>query len=128
MIYLDSSVALAHILNEARRPSRAFWEPNVTSSRLLEYEVINRLNAHDVSAERHAIAHELLGSVQYAEMTEQALVRALRPLPVPVRTLDGLHLATMHYLRETGLPLSLASYDARLLAAADAMGFETVEP
>jgi hypothetical protein len=34
----------------------------------------------------------------------------------------------MYHLRERGLPLTLASYDARLLAAADATGFETVQP
>jgi len=37
MIYLDSSVALAQLLKEKRRPSDAFWEHQMVSSRLLEY-------------------------------------------------------------------------------------------
>ena len=53
---------------------------------------------------------------------------ALGPFELPVRTLDGLHLATMHYLGATGAPVGLASYDSRLLASAKSMGFETVSP
>ncbi|WP_375462259.1 hypothetical protein [uncultured Enterovirga sp.] len=61
-------------------------------------------------------------------MTGDTLVRALRPFPNAVRTLDGLHLATMDHLRVRGVRTTLASYDQRLLAAAQAMGFDTVEP
>ena len=43
MIYLDSSVVLAHLLMEERRPSADFWEQVCVSSRLLEYEVWNRI-------------------------------------------------------------------------------------
>lgn len=40
----------------------------------------------------------------------------------PVRTLDGLHLATMDFLRTRGRMIELASY-ARRLMAASAQGF-----
>ena len=79
-------------------------------------------------AYREQRAEDVLEGVQYVEMTEAALARALRAFPVPVRTLDGLHLATMDHLRERGIPMTLASYDARLVAAALAMGFEAVQP
>ena len=46
MIYLDSSVALAHLLAEDRFPPDALWEEQLVSSRLLECEVWNRINAH----------------------------------------------------------------------------------
>jgi hypothetical protein len=39
-----------------------------------------------------------------------------------VRTLDGLHLATIEFLRTKGESVELASYDNRMLAAAHAMG------
>lgn len=45
MIYLDTSVALAHLLSADRRPPDLLWEETVVSSRLLEYELWNRLHA-----------------------------------------------------------------------------------
>ena len=58
-----------------------------------------------------------------SEMTPAILARTLDPFPVPVRTLDGLHLAAMHYLRSRGQTLHLASYDLRFIGAAQALGF-----
>jgi hypothetical protein len=55
-------------------------------------------------------------------MSEAALARALELFPVPVRTLDALHLATMDFIRESSEPVQLASYDNRLIAAAEALG------
>ena len=39
MIYLDTSVALAHLLAEDRRPPDALWKESLVTSRLLEYEL-----------------------------------------------------------------------------------------
>ena len=128
MIYLDSSVALAEVFTEERRPAQEFWQQPFASSRLLQLEVWNRVFAHRAGAYRQQRAEDVLDGVQFVEMTEEALARALRPFPVPVRTLDGLHLATMDHLRERGIAPTLASYDARLVAAAEAMGFRAVQP
>jgi uncharacterized protein len=54
-------------------------------------------------------------------MTAAVLARALEPFPIRVRTLDGLHLATVDFLRTQGEPVELASYDKRLVAAARAL-------
>ena len=48
MIYLDSSVALAYLLAEDRFPSELLWDQPLVSSRLLECEVWNRVNAHQL--------------------------------------------------------------------------------
>ena len=48
MIYLDSSVALAYLLAEDRFPSDLLWDQPLVSSRLLECEVWNRVNAHQL--------------------------------------------------------------------------------
>lgn len=40
-------------------------------------------------------------------------------------TLDALHLASAHFLKEQGITVEVASYDARMLAAAHAMGLPT---
>ena len=39
MIYLDTSVALAHLLAEDRLPPVSLWHETLVSSRLLEYEL-----------------------------------------------------------------------------------------
>ena len=68
----------------------------------------------------------MLDRVVMVELTPVALIRALAPFPIPVRTLDGLHLATMDFLRLNGQTVELASYDLRLNAAAQALGFDLV--
>lgn len=128
MIYLDSSVVLARLLTESRRPPPVFWDQAFVSSRLLQFEVVNRLNAYQADTRRTADADLILEGVELFELSVVNLTRALRPFPVPVRTLDGLHLATMDVLRSTGLAIELASYDVRLLQAAEAMGFFTRQP
>ncbi len=39
MIYLETSVALAQLLAEDRRPPDSLWNSELVSSRLTEYEV-----------------------------------------------------------------------------------------
>lgn len=95
MIYVDSSVALAHLLLEERRPSVELWTEHLVSSRLLAYEVFNRINAARLGQETRAAAATLLTRVDLVELTPDVLARALEPFPVHVRTLDAIHLATM---------------------------------
>jgi hypothetical protein len=62
---------------------------------------------------------KLRGSVK------RAVERARAPFPRPVRTLDALHLASLHYLHsERAQKISLATYDDRLQAAALALGID----
>lgn len=118
MIYLDTSVALAHLLGEDVAPPASLWDEVLVSSRLLEYEIFTRLHARRLSKSHAAPARELLARVALAEMSGLVLARALEPFPLAVRTLDALHLATLLFLREQGQALSLASYDARMTQAA----------
>lgn len=92
------------------------------ASRLLEYEIWNRIHARVPAAGYHDQARQVLALVDLIEMAPHVLARALEPFPVRVRTLDGLHLASMLWLRATGEPVELATYDARLAAAAHALG------
>jgi hypothetical protein len=52
------------------------------------------------------------------EMVGPVITRALQPFPVPVRTLDAIHLAALEFIRAQKQTVQLASYDERLLAAA----------
>jgi len=123
MTYVDSSVALAYLLAEPRSPVASFWDSELVSSRLLAYEVWNRLYARQVTERRRSEARTLLAGIELIELSEPVLARALEPWPAPVRTLDCLHLATADYLRRLGDVVELASYDNRLLASARALEF-----
>jgi hypothetical protein len=59
LTYIDSSVALAYLLAEIRVPAAEFWRSALTSSRLLEYEVWNRIHARQLDQLRHD--HSLRG-------------------------------------------------------------------
>jgi len=122
VIYVDSSVVLAQLFAEDRHPGAALWNEVLVSSRLLEYEVWNRVLARSQQPDPTEIVG-LLGKIDMAEMSAPALHRALEPFPVPVRTLDALHLATAVFLSTETDPVALASYDNRLIAAAEKLGF-----
>jgi hypothetical protein len=123
VIYVDSSVALASILAEARRPPEAMWAAErVYSSRLLEYEVWNRAFARGIGETHGKEIRSMLSKIDLLDLSRDRLRRALQPFPISVRTLDALHLATAAFLRESGEPMEFASYDHRLTAAAAALG------
>ena len=121
MIYLDTSVVLAQLLAEDRRPPVSLWDEALVASRLMEYEVWTRLHARGLAESHGEAASGLIGRVALLELSPPVLTRALDAFPVPVRTLDALHLASCDYLRNQGQSVSLASYDRRMTAAARAM-------
>ena len=124
MIYFDSSVALAQIFAEDRFVPDSVAEAELISSRLLEYEVWNRIHAHGFTRSHAQEVQTLFARVVLIDLTPEVLGRALAPFPIPVRTLDGLHLATIEFLRAGGRDIELASYDRRLIAGARALGIE----
>ena len=89
---------------------------------MLVYKIRKRINAHSLMISHAGRARGWLARVNLTEMTEVALARALEPFSVAVRTLDALHLATMGFICKSGEPVRLASYDNRLIAAAQALG------
>lgn len=122
MIYLDASVALAHLFLEDRRPPAGFWNRTLAASRLLEYEVWTVLHARAFAESHGEAANALLGRIALLELSPPVLTRALGAFPVPVRTLDALHLASADYLRQHGQNVELATYDHRLSDAARTLG------
>ncbi len=118
MIYLDSSVALGHLLTEDRLPPEQLWQESLVSSRLLEYEIWTRINARRLAQSHGDNVRALVGRVALVELTSPVLARALEPFPKPVRTLDALHLASIDFLRKQGQTVTLASYDDRLVDVA----------
>lgn len=124
MIYVDTSVVLAQLLAEDRTPPESLWQSAaLVSSRLLEYEVWNRVNVRGLHESHGEDVRSLLGRLNFLEMAPPVLARALEPFPVPVRTLDALHLASLGFLHQMGQLPALATYDRRLADAAAALGF-----
>jgi predicted nucleic acid-binding protein len=123
VIYLDTSVLLAEVLAEDRKPPSSFWQLPRISSRLLEYDTLVRLQVYRVEPEYLALARDLLSETALLELSPHVLERALEPFPKTVRTLDALHLASLHYLHGVrAQKVSLATYDERLQDAATALG------
>jgi hypothetical protein len=121
VIYLDTSVAVAHLLAEDRQPPESLWAESLLSSRLLEYEIWVRVHARALGQSHGDHVRALLGRIALLELGPTVLRRALEPFPSPVRTLDGLHLASFDFLRSRVHDLRLATYDERMLAAARRM-------
>ena len=123
MIYLDTSVALAHLLAEDRHPPDALWSATLVSSRLIEYELFTRIHARGLSGSHGPAVEALLARVALLELSPAVLARAREPFPTPTRTLDALHLASADFLRGQHQIVEIASYDERLSSAARRMGF-----
>jgi hypothetical protein len=121
VIYLDTSAALAQLLAEDRHPPDEVWGVTLVSSRLLEYELWVRVHTRKLARTHGDAARDLVGRVALLELLPPILSRALEPFPVPVRTLDALHLASAWFLKEQGHPVELLSYDARMREAANKM-------
>ncbi|MCC6318111.1 MAG: PIN domain-containing protein [Gemmatimonadaceae bacterium] len=127
MIYIDTSVVLAHLLSETRVPPSTLWGEFLVSSRLLEYELWNRINALGLGKSHGQLARDMLGRLALVELLPTVLARSLEPFPTVVRTLDALHLSTVDYLRNGRQDVTVATYDGRMATAARAMGFRLFE-
>jgi predicted nucleic acid-binding protein len=121
MIYVDTSVALAHLLAEDLQPPEQIWTEVLVSSRLLEYELWVRVNARRLTQSHAEATRELVARIAMLELSPTILSRALEPFPVVVRTLDALHLASAEFLKEQGHDVELFAYDERMLQAAQKM-------
>ena len=117
MIYLDSSVALAQLLAEDRRPPTDLWTESLVSSRLLEFEIMNVLRVRGHERTHEGMAKDLLARVGLLELIPE-VVGSIRGKAASARTLDMLHLASAAFLLENGAEIQLASYDSRMLDGA----------
>lgn len=111
------------MLAEDRCPADELWSTTLVSSRVLEYEMWTRIHARGLTKSHGDAVRALLARVAILELSPTVLTRALEPFPVPVRTLDALHLASADFLRSQSQAIEFLSYDERLLAAARRMGF-----
>jgi hypothetical protein len=122
VIYLDTSVALAYLLTEDQTLPDSIWQELLVSSRLLEYEIWNRIHARGLARSHGDEVRALIGRVALIELAPPVLARAFEPFPIVVRTLDALHLSAIEFLRSRRQMVELATYDKKMLAGARALG------
>ena len=99
-------MALAHLLAEDRFPPDTLWEDN----------------AHQLQHSHGDAVRNLIGRVAMIEMVGPVLTRALQPFPVPVRTLDAIHLAALEFIGAQMQNVQLASYNERMVGASRLLG------
>lgn len=135
--YFDTSALLRVVLREAGTLAldtlRSF--DALVSSELLAVESLRTLDrlrlqgalSADEAASKRVIVTEWLEAVDLVLLQRPILARASEPLPVPLGTLDALHLATALVWRErTRQDLVMATHDRDLALAARSFGIEAV--
>lgn len=133
--YIDTSALLRIVLREpgALDDLRAY--DGLVSSELIAVEsarTLDRLRLQgtltaDEAAERWRAVNDWLEAIDLVLVRTPVLSRASDPMPMPLGTLDALHLATALTWRDRMGPLAaLATHDAVLGSAARAFGFEVL--
>lgn len=131
--YIDTSALLRIVLREpgALDDLRAY--DALVSSELIVVEsprTIDRLRIQGVltaaeAAERVRTVNEWLEAIDLVLLRPPVLSRASEPMPLPVGTLDAIHLATALIWRDRVGPLpEMATHDTSLATAARAFGFD----
>ena len=133
--YVDSSVLLTAVLEDRASPLDLSVLSRTVSSDLLAVECArtqDRLrlqfpeDAEDLERRARILAGHL-AQVDLAPIDDDVLAAAARPLPVPLKTLDAIHLATALELRAKGAAdLVMATHDAQLARAARLFGLSVI--
>jgi predicted nucleic acid-binding protein len=131
--YIDTSALLRLVLREAGALDDLRSYDGLVSSELIAVEsarTIDRLRIQgalsmDEAAERIVAVNEWLEAIDLVLVRPPVLSRASDPMPMPIGTLDAIHLATALIWRDRIGPLpELATHDGVLGTAARAFGFE----
>ena len=132
--YLDASVILRRLLGQADQIELKEIEATVSSTltRVECLRTIDRLRVlgavtEDSHLEIREAAFRAFETCLLLEVGPVVLERAAMSFPVPIKTLDAVHLATALVLHEgSGEPVRIATHDRALARASRAMGFEVV--
>lgn len=131
--YVDTSALLRVVLREAGALDDLRTYDGLVSSELIVVEsarTIDRLRTQgaltmDEAAERIAVVNEWLEAVDLVLLRPPVLSRASEPMPMPLGTLDAIHLATALLWRDRFGPLpQLVTHVAALGGAARGFGFD----
>lgn len=130
-LYVDTSALLRVVLGEPDALEDIRSADQLISSELLAVEArraIDRLHrqgalSSDEVGHRSAIVADWLEAIDLVLLRQGILNRAGDPLPIPVGTLDAIHLATALVWRERSQqPMTIATHDRTLGLVARAYG------
>ncbi len=133
--YVDTSALLRLVLREPGALDELRSYDRLVSSELTAVEscrTIDRLRVQgaltsDEAAARVQVVNEWLEGIDLVLLRPSVLNRASEPLPMPLGTLDALHLATALIWRDRmRSPLAVATHDHALGLAARAFGFRVL--
>lgn len=133
--YLDSSALLRLVLREPGALEELQRCEVLVSIELLAVEcarTIDRMRLQNAlsteeAAFRLASVNDWLEAVDLVLLQRPILVRAAEPFPIPLGTLDALHLATALVWRDRmQQELIMATHDGRLAIAARAFGIQVL--
>ena len=131
--YVDTSALLRIVLREPGALEDLRSYDGLVSSELLAVEslrTIDRLRLQgsvtaEEAATRGRTVDEWLEAIDLVLVRPAVLSRASEPMPMPLGTLDAMHLATALIWRDRVGPLaSIATHDTMLGTAARAFGFD----
>jgi predicted nucleic acid-binding protein len=131
--YIDTSALLRLVLREPGALDELRTYDGLVSSELIALEsarTIDRLRLQgslttEEAAARLRTVNEWLEAIDLVLLRTPVLSRASEPMPMPLGTLDALHLATALIWRDRmgSLPM-MATHDTALGLAAQAFGFD----
>ena len=131
--YLDTSALLRIVLREPGALDDLRSYEALVSSELIAVEsarTIDRLRLQgslttEEAAARRRTVNEWLEAIDLVLVRPPVLSRASEPMPMPLGTLDALHLATALIWRDRMGPLpTMATHDSALGLAAQSFGFD----
>ena len=130
--YVDTSVLLRIVLREPGALEDLQSYEGLVSSELIAVEsarTIDRLRLQgaltlEEAASRSRAVGDWLDAFDLVLLRPAVLSRASAPLPIPLGTLDAIHLATALVWRERTGPLAVATHDSALGVAARTFGFD----
>ncbi|MGH7594149.1 MAG: PIN domain-containing protein [Gemmatimonadales bacterium] len=133
--YVDASVVLRVVLGQPGR--LAEWKTITTgvASALVELEclrTLDRLRLEEQLTEAQLIAargsvYQVTDAFEVVEPSSMVLRRAAQPLPIPLGTLDAIHLASaMLWTDQSDRRLVMTTHDRALAIAARASGLRVL--
>lgn len=133
--YVDTSALLRIVLREPGALENLRSYDGLVSSELIAVEsmrTIDRLRLQgsltaEEAATRRRTVDEWLEAIDLVLLRPPVLSRATEPMPMPLGTLDAMHLATALIWRDRVGPLpAMATHDSMLGTAARAFGFDVL--
>ncbi|MEO7164294.1 MAG: type II toxin-antitoxin system VapC family toxin [Bdellovibrionia bacterium] len=131
--YLDSSVLLRALLNQPGQLSNFQNLTRPIASKLLKPECLRsldrlRVRGHLNESDFIKASEELyaaLESIEFIEIDQRILERVGSSFPLPLGTLDAIHLASALLWRETfDISIDFLTHDEELGKVARALGFQ----